>query len=166
MSIRAKSRPAAWSSVRTPGVRIIVIQVPIWISPRSARARMRFSVTTAPVVRSPCLPTAWRARAISAVDGLGAGEGAADAPVPVPGVVEVALERVDDAVEPRGEIGLVLLDDLVGRLPVTRLEMGHGANQMAAGFRAEGIGEGAGVRRGRARPGPSGSGRAGRRRRS
>ncbi len=39
MSIRAKSRPAAFSNVSTAGVRIIVTHVPIWISPRSARAR-------------------------------------------------------------------------------------------------------------------------------
>ena len=39
MSIRTKSRPAALSNVSTAGVRIIVTHVPIWISPRSARAR-------------------------------------------------------------------------------------------------------------------------------
>jgi len=39
MSTRTKSRPAACSSVRIAGVRIIVIQVPICTSPRSARAR-------------------------------------------------------------------------------------------------------------------------------
>ena len=39
MSIRAKSRPTAFSIVSTAGVRIIVTHVPIWISPRSARAR-------------------------------------------------------------------------------------------------------------------------------
>jgi hypothetical protein len=39
MSTRAKSRPAAWSSVSTAGVRIIVIQVPSWTWPCSARVR-------------------------------------------------------------------------------------------------------------------------------
>ncbi len=39
MSTRTKSSPAACSSVITAGVRIIVTQVPIWTSPRSARAR-------------------------------------------------------------------------------------------------------------------------------
>src|SRR3989442_511012 len=39
MSTRAKSRPAAWSSVRIAGVRIIVTHVPIWTWPRSVRTR-------------------------------------------------------------------------------------------------------------------------------
>lgn len=37
--IRAKSRPAAWSNVSTPGVRVMVSHVPICTSPRSARTR-------------------------------------------------------------------------------------------------------------------------------
>ena len=39
MSMRAKSRPAARSSARTEGVRIMLTQVPICTSPRSARTR-------------------------------------------------------------------------------------------------------------------------------
>jgi hypothetical protein len=39
MSMRAKSRPAARSSISTEGVRIMFTQVPIWTSPRSARTR-------------------------------------------------------------------------------------------------------------------------------
>jgi len=39
-------------------------------------------------------------------------------PVPVPGIVEIALESVDDAVKPSGEGGLFRLDDGVRLLPV------------------------------------------------
>ena len=39
MSIRAKSRPMALSSVSTAGVRIMVTHVPICTSPRSSRTR-------------------------------------------------------------------------------------------------------------------------------
>src|SRR5499426_2142797 len=43
MSTRAKSRPAARSSISTEGVRTMFTHVPIWTSPRSARTRYRFS---------------------------------------------------------------------------------------------------------------------------
>jgi hypothetical protein len=51
------------------------------------------------------------------LDRVPAGEDAVRLPVPVPRVVEIPLEGMDDAVEPCRQRGLLLLDDRVGLLP-------------------------------------------------
>src|SRR2546425_7460828 len=53
------------------------------------------------------------------LDGVAPGELALGLLVPAARVVEVALEHVHDAVQPRGQRRGLLLDDLVGGLPVT-----------------------------------------------
>src|SRR6266436_3958397 len=65
------------------------------------------------------------------VNGLATAEGATGLAIPVAGVVEVALERVDDAVQPRGQRRRVLLHDRVGRLPVASREQVERAAQVA-----------------------------------
>src|SRR5439155_1324587 len=54
---------------------------------------------------------------------VAAGERALGPLVPAARVVEIALEQVDDAVQPRRQRRLVLLDDLVGLLPLARRQM-------------------------------------------
>src|SRR5512138_3006970 len=51
--------------------------------------------------------------------------------VPVPRIAEVALHRVDDAVQPGGKRRLVVLNDEMGRLPVAGREQVDRTAQIA-----------------------------------
>src|SRR5215467_209338 len=64
--------------------------------------------------------------------GVLAGELALGPLVPAARVVEIALENVHDAVDPRGEGRLLLLDDLVRRLPVAGRQELHRLSQRLA----------------------------------
>src|SRR5439155_25190701 len=75
-----------------------------------------------PTYRDAALPTARRAATISAGAASPPGNGRS-ARLYQPRVVEIALEQVDDAVQPRRQRRLVLLDDLVGLLPLARRQM-------------------------------------------
>src|SRR5882724_9639182 len=58
-------------------------------------------------------------------------EGATGPAIPIERVVEVALERMDDAMQPGGQRGVVFLHDVVGRLPVAGREQVQSAEQIA-----------------------------------
>src|SRR5437762_2765681 len=67
--------------------------------------------------------------------GVGAAEDAIGLAVPVARVVEVALQRVDDAVQPGGQRRLVLLHDLVRLLPVAGgQQLQRAAERLAAAY--------------------------------
>ena len=51
--------------------------------------------------------------------------------IPVHGVIEIALERVDDAMEPGGKRRAVFLHDGMGRLPVAGRKQVERATQIA-----------------------------------
>src|SRR4051812_36068431 len=78
--------------------------------------------------------------------GLGAAEDAIGLAVPVARVVEVAFQRVDDAVQPGGQRRLVLLHDLVRLLPVAGgQQLERAAERLAAAYhRSASSGAGAG----------------------
>ena len=65
-------------------------------------------------------------------DGVRTRERATGPPVPVPHVVEVALERVHDPVKPGGQLGRVLLDGLVGLIDDGRVVHSSKAAELEA----------------------------------
>src|SRR4051812_5941040 len=81
--------------------------------------------------------------------GAGAAEDAIGLAVPVLRVVEVAFQRVDDAVQPGGQRRLVLLHDLVRLLPVAGgQQLERAAERVAAAYHvaaSAGAGAGAGA---------------------